>query len=678
MKKLGAMFLIGVATLLLSANQGRTMGTICTGAIGNFVWLDANHNGIQDPSEQGINGIEVELYNLYNTKIDSFVTTTGGPLAQPGYYQFEGLCKAPYTVKINSATVPPGYQVTLLGAGGDPNQDSDNPDGAMVELPDSFTALAGVDFGYRASCSGKIGDFVWFDVNGNGIQDIDEMGINGVSVELFDAAMNMVGTVNTFTGGPLNQPGYYQLEGLCAGDYVVEVNPATVPSEYEPTLIGAGSDPEEDSNNPAGSNVTLPEDNSLEASVDFGYRASCAGTIGDFVWVDANRNGIQDSNEMGLNGVSVELLDSSQNLIRTVTSFTGVALGQPGFYQFEGLCAGTYQVTVKATTVPAGYQPTIVGAGGDSNEDSNNPNGSSVFLADNHSSDLSVDFGYETVCDGKIGDFVWFDANHNGLQDSGEKGINGVTVKLYHTILTTTMTTTTYTGGPEGQAGYYQFEGLCPGSYSVSIKPDTVPANYEPTLQGVGSNPALDSDNPAGTLVTLTSVAPTNETIDFGYAPGECGECDGKVTTLTLKYLGTNSVNVKVYQEKFSSPIFSGVVSPSSSLFSFSGMDKFGTMGTNIYIYVNGVFATSIHTSCSQPIGPDMTFGKFEIVYGESRNGGPLCPVDDSGGCDDHHGKKKHHNADDCNGHGNTSHHDRCDWRGGKIHWAPICSSPRK
>lgn len=677
MKKLGVMFLIGVATLLLSANPGQT-STTCTGAIGDFVWFDANHNGIQEVGELGVNGIEVELYNLYNAKIDSFVTTTGGALAQPGYYQFEGLCKAPYTVKINPATVPSGYQVTLIGAGSDPNLDSDNPDGAAVELPDSFTAIEGVDFGFRSICSGKIGDFVWFDANGNGIQEVGEMGINGVGVELFDADLNLIGTVNTFTGGPLNQPGYYQFEGLCGGDFVVGVNSATVPSEYEPTLIGAGSDPEEDSNNPAGNNVTLPNDSSLEQSVDFGYRAFCTGTIGDFVWIDANRNGLQDSDEMGLNGVSVELYDSSMNLIRTVTSFTGGTLVQPGFYQFEGLCAGTYSVAVNATTVPFGYQTTLIGAGSDSTKDSDNPNGSSVFLADNHSVDLTVDFGYVTVCNGEIGDFVWFDANHNGLQDSGEKGINGVTVKLYDSSLATTMTATTFAGGPGALAGYYQFEGLCPGRYAVSVKPDTLPANYEPTLQEVGSNAAIDSNDPAGTMVTLTSVAPTDDTIDFGYAPGECGDCDGKVTTLTLKYLGSETVMVKVYQKKVSVPVYEGMVGPNDPLFSFTGVDKKGTLGTDITIYINGRLHTSIHTSCSQPIGPDMIFGNFKIVYGESRNGGPLCPVDHSDGCDGHHGKRGHHYSSDCGDHENKDHHDRCDWGEGKIHWAPICSSPRK
>jgi hypothetical protein len=55
-------------------------------------------------------------------------------------------------------------------------------------------------------------------------------------------------------------------------------------------------------------------------------------------------------------------------------------------------------------------------------------------------------------------------------------------------------------------------------------------------------------------------------------------------------------------------------------------------MGTEIYIAIDGVQNTAIHTSCSNPIGPDMVFGDFKVVEGYSRNGGLLggtnCPTD--------------------------------------------------
>ena len=40
----------------------------------------------------------------------------------------------------------------------------------------------------------------------------------------------------------------------------------------------------------------------------------------------------------------------------------------------------------------------------------------------------TIDFGYYQK--GSIGDFVWNDLNGNGIQDSGEPGIQGVTLSL--------------------------------------------------------------------------------------------------------------------------------------------------------------------------------------------------------------------------------------------------------
>jgi hypothetical protein len=57
-------------------------------------------------------------------------------------------------------------------------------------------------------------------------------------------------------------------------------------------------------------------------------------------------------------------------------------------------------------------------------------------------------------------------------------------------------------------------------------------------------------------------------------------------------------------------------------------------MGTEIEVYVNGSLNTSIHTSCSQPIGPGLVRGSFEIVSGFSLKGGALCPVSDELPCE--------------------------------------------
>ena len=80
---------------------------------------------------------------------------------------------------------------------------------------------------------GCIGNFVWFDTNGNGLQDAGESGINGCTITLFDAANNQVGLPHISTNNIGGQPGYYQFCGLTAGSYHLQVTP---PAGYMLTI----------------------------------------------------------------------------------------------------------------------------------------------------------------------------------------------------------------------------------------------------------------------------------------------------------------------------------------------------------------------------------------------------------------------------------------------------------
>ena len=63
------------------------------------------------------------------------------------------------------------------------------------------------------------------------------------------------------------------------------------------------------------------------------------------------------------------------------------------------------------------------------------------------------------------GDKVWEDRNANGLQDAGESGLDGVTVRLYDASDTLVGATTTSGGGQ------YKFTGLTSGTYSLEFLP---------------------------------------------------------------------------------------------------------------------------------------------------------------------------------------------------------------
>ncbi len=79
------------------------------------------------------------------------------------------------------------------------------------------------------------------------------------------------------------------------------------------------------------------------------------GQIGDLVWFDADRDGLQDGDEDGVAGVVVELLDDTDTVIATTTT------DGSGHYLFDGLAAGAYRVRVTAPTGFNGFTDPDVG-----------------------------------------------------------------------------------------------------------------------------------------------------------------------------------------------------------------------------------------------------------------------------------------------------------------------------
>jgi len=116
----------------------------------------------------------------------------------------------------------------------------------------------------------------------------------------------------------------------------------------------------------------------------------------------------------------------------------------------------------------------------------------------------------------------------------------------------------------------------------------------------------------------------------------DCNECDGKVTQLTMAYLGDVAATITVVQKKDGDVVYDAVVEPGGT-FTFTGTDN-GTLSTEIEIFINGGSNAKIHTSCSKPIGPGLIAGLFEVVEGYSKNGGLLCepilPPPSEGDCE--------------------------------------------
>ncbi|TDJ78474.1 MAG: hypothetical protein E2O39_01445 [Planctomycetota bacterium] len=371
------------------------------------------------------------------------------------------------------------------------------------------------DLTFREQCKARIGDTVWHDVNGDGLRDPAEPGIEGVVLTLLGDMGQVLDTQVT------DRRGQYLFIDLCSGDYKVVIDPESLPSGFFPSPCDVGNDDELD-NDCSPVSVSLPTNATLDTSIDFGFQAPCTGSIGDFLWLDLDEDGLQDEDEPGLEGITVVLRDIVGNELATMTTLPG------GFYNFMGLCTGTYIVEVDESTLPSNFVPTDCDVGGDDTID-NDCSPVVVVLDLDDTADSSVDFGYRSLNDGIIGNFVWIDLQCDGLQSGGgPEGLSGddlgtgeVGVILSDDMGVILSLTTTLGDGT------YRFNGLADGTYVIRIDADTLPEGLIEAPCDVGDDDTIDNDCSPETVV-LDSGEGTpgnvNITIDFGYITIVCGE----------------------------------------------------------------------------------------------------------------------------------------------------------
>ncbi|MDI1595735.1 SdrD B-like domain-containing protein, partial [Staphylococcus aureus] len=253
----------------------------------------------------------------------------------------------------------------------------------------------------------KIGDYVWEDVDKDGVQGTDskEKPMANVLVTLTypDGTTKSVRT---------DAKGHYEFGGLKDGEtYTVKFE---TPTGYLPTKVNGTTDGEKDSN---GSSVTVKINGKDDMSLDTGFYKEPKYNLGDYVWEDTNKDGIQDANEPGIKDVKVTLKDSTGKVIGTTTTDAS------GKYKFTDLDNGNYTVEFET---PAGYTPTVKNTTAE-DKDSNGLTTTGVIKdADN----MTLDSGFYKTPKYSLGDYVWYDSNKDGKQDSTEKGIKDVTVTL--------------------------------------------------------------------------------------------------------------------------------------------------------------------------------------------------------------------------------------------------------
>lgn len=426
--------------------------------------------------------------------------------------------------------------------------------------------------------SGQIGDRVWYDLDSQGDEDTNEVGINGVTVRLYSGACGPTGSAiqtKTTSGN-----GNYLFTGLAAGTYCVAADTTTLPAPgYIQTNSGTVSNPKTVTIGSGGSNL----------DIDFGYVANqCLPTI-DFE-TDALGNplvkGQVIDNEFAGWGITVSatanpggtgpamIFDSAapsggdDDLGTPNQSFGGPGVGAGGAAGMPGENSVARGKILIISEDGSSSNPDDTGNGGvikftftqplrvdqvqilDTDNDEaggtikayNATSGGTLLasadvlgLGDNSFQivpvnatgvrRLEVTFPSSgavpaiTFCGTPptlytLGDRIWNDTNEDGDQDGGEPGIANVKMEL---LVGTTLAETTLTDA----SGIYTFTNLPAGNYTVRIAGTNFnsgqPLNgyvYSPKDQG---DDTLDSDFDPNTGAVNVNLTGNNSTVDGGF-----------------------------------------------------------------------------------------------------------------------------------------------------------------
>ena len=514
------------------------MGIFLNGSIAGLTWCESatNANTTYNPGDLDalLSNIQITLYSDANCNDVVDGGDAGTAVTQDtngtGDYLFTGLPVGPagnaicYITEVDSNDTDLGTCNNLI------TTPTLGPD-LDVNAPDS----TGNNFGFDENIN--LGDFVWYDTNQDGIQDVGEPGVNGVTVELFsNATCTGVADDTTVTanGGLPAADGFYEFTGLSSGTYCVAFG--NIPGGYTISPADQGGDAVDSDADPLTGrieNINLTAD---DPTNDMGIFLN--GSIAGLTWCESATNANTTYNPGDLDALLSNIqitLYSDANCNDVVDGGdAGTAVTQDtngtGDYLFTGLPVG-----------PAGNAICYITEVDSNDTDLGTCN--NLITTPTLGPDLDVNapdstgnnFGFDENIN--LGDFVWYDTNQDGIQDTGEPGVNGVTVELFSNATCTGVaddTTVTANGGLPAADGFYEFTSLSSGTYCVAFS--NLPPGHEISPQNVGGNDGIDSDvDPlTGRIenINLTADDPTN---DMGIS------LDGSIAGLTWCESSTNA-----------------------------------------------------------------------------------------------------------------------------------------
>lgn len=408
------------------------------GTVQGNVWNDLNGDGVRGAEESGIDGrtVYLDLNRDGALGIDE-------PRAVSNASGDYTLSRVPVGTYAVTEVVPPGW-ITSIG--------KSNTVSTSVVIGGSHTA----NFFNLVPVTGSVSGTVFTDLDGNGVQEPTDPGLDGWQVY---ADLN---NNNALDAGDIvattNASGNYTLPNIPYGNVSIH---EVVLAGYTPI------------NHPGGKMSLLLLNGEDRGGIAFANREPVDFTISGMAFFDSNKDGIHDPLERGLSGITV-YLDSNNNgtldageptTITSVDQFYTPTMNEAGLYSFSHLARGTYQVrevvpaALDATPFTAREMTISVGPAG-----KNDVNFANVYRAN------------------EIRGYVFDDTNADHLRDPGEHNRSGVSVYIdldrddvYDVAEPLTVS---------GDDGSYAFVGLTPGAYIVRELDGTAGPHTYPTTGG--------------------------------------------------------------------------------------------------------------------------------------------------------------------------------------------------
>ncbi len=443
--------------------------------IGNYVWEDRNMDGIQDPSEAPIPTVTVSLYDITGTLIATATTSSTGE-----YYFIDAT--DPRLSTLFSVTVPTYVGVvptTTIVGGLLPNtQYQIRVDTRQTALANYKLTSVNVDSGTTLTDSVdsdaiNSGNFAIVDLTTGAAGDNDHSFDFGFwpDVELGNRVW-----YDTNNDG-LDNDGAGNVAGSSAG--VANVTVELYQDSNGNGLYNSG-DSLITTTTTDGSGYYAFTELTQTTSVNTAYLVVIAGSnftsggpLADYVSSDGNGSSAPDPDN-----------DQDQDDNGDLLTALGV-------------------VASNAITLTAGDEPTL-GSG----ESSDGGNLTGIDANGNQ----TVDFGFYKL---SVGNYIWEDYNNDGWADSGEPGLDGITVTLLGdsgTVIATTVTS----------SGYYTFTGLISGTYVISVTPPSSTYVSSDGQTNADHDDNTDHGAPAGHFIV---------SLPFAITPGGGGSTNESATT---------------------------------------------------------------------------------------------------------------------------------------------------